>query len=168
MSWERVNDVWHHCDRPAWLDDDGATCSKCQASMTWADDQAPSWVFHNLDTGTIEQVTSGAYFVAVDGLADEDRQVLEDSELAGWHGFGLSEVVSRVGVPVSDVLAVWSAVQAAGVSLSELGALMNTAATVDRDDQTFDNLHRCTDCGVTGGGVQNGLCQDCAARAVEL
>ena len=35
--------------------------------------------------------------------------------------------------------------------------------TVDPDDQTFDNLHRCTDCGVTGGGVENGLCQDCAA-----
>ena len=37
---------------------------------------------------------------------------------------------------------------------------------IPADDQTFDNLHRCTDCGVTGGGVENGLCHDCAARGV--
>ena len=29
------------------------------------------------------------------------------------------------------------------------------------DDQDYDNAHRCTDCGVTGGGVSDGVCQDC-------
>lgn len=33
--------------------------------------------------------------------------------------------------------------------------------TVETDDQEFDNTHRCQDCGVTGGGVDNGLCGDC-------
>ena len=28
-------------------------------------------------------------------------------------------------------------------------------------DQEFDNTHRCHDCGVTGGGVENGLCEGC-------
>lgn len=123
-STEPGSGLW--ADRVERLDAAGRLSWVCVDCM--ADDSAPGWVFHNLDTGTIEQVTFDAYLVAVDELADEDRQVLEDSELAGWHGFGLSEVVSRVGVPVSDVLAVWSAVQAAGVSLSELVALLNTAA----------------------------------------
>lgn len=30
------------------------------------------------------------------------------------------------------------------------------------DDVTFDNLHRCEGCGVTGGGVEFGRCSDCA------
>jgi NMD protein affecting ribosome stability and mRNA decay len=29
------------------------------------------------------------------------------------------------------------------------------------DDQEFDNRHRCSDCGVTGGGVIAGLCDAC-------
>ena len=115
---------WHNCDGCGRLLFSDDSCG-CRHEIP-ADDQAPSWVFHNLDTGTVEEVTPGAYFVAVDGLAHEDRQILEDSELAGWHGFGLSEVISRVGAPVSDVLAVWSAVQAAGVSLSELVALLSS------------------------------------------
>ena len=32
---------------------------------------------------------------------------------------------------------------------------------MDDDDQEFDNTHRCALCGVTGGGVQNRLCEEC-------
>jgi hypothetical protein len=30
---------WKHCGRSAWLDDDGATCSKCQAFTSWDDEE---------------------------------------------------------------------------------------------------------------------------------
>lgn len=29
------------------------------------------------------------------------------------------------------------------------------------DTEEFDNNHRCVGCGVTGGGVEDGLCGDC-------
>jgi hypothetical protein len=28
-------------------------------------------------------------------------------------------------------------------------------------DEEFDNAHRCTKCGVTGGGVENEMCEEC-------
>ena len=28
-------------------------------------------------------------------------------------------------------------------------------------DEEFDNAHRCTECGVTGGGVEDALCEEC-------
>jgi NMD protein affecting ribosome stability and mRNA decay len=28
-------------------------------------------------------------------------------------------------------------------------------------DEEFDNAHRCTNCGVTGGGVENEMCEEC-------
>jgi hypothetical protein len=30
-------------------------------------------------------------------------------------------------------------------------------------DQDYDNAHRCESCGVTGGGVEGGLCEECFA-----
>lgn len=32
-------DKWTHCDRPAWYDDDGVTCSKCQQSFSWDEEE---------------------------------------------------------------------------------------------------------------------------------
>jgi NMD protein affecting ribosome stability and mRNA decay len=29
------------------------------------------------------------------------------------------------------------------------------------DSEEFDNNHRCASCGVTGGGVEDGLCESC-------
>jgi hypothetical protein len=38
--WEYTEDEgWKHCGRSAWLDDDGATCSKCQAFTSWDDEE---------------------------------------------------------------------------------------------------------------------------------
>lgn len=34
-------------------------------------------------------------------------------------------------------------------------------------DQAFDNLHRCADCGVTGGDVDYGLCEDCLRQQMQ-
>lgn len=34
------------------------------------------------------------------------------------------------------------------------------------DNTDFDNDHRCENCGLTGGGVEGGLCEDCFARLV--
>lgn len=72
------------------------------------------------------RVDSSAYVIELDGLRDDERELLGESDSFGWYGPEAAEVVSRVGVPVSDVLAVWSAVQAAGVSLSELVALLSS------------------------------------------
>jgi len=33
-------------------------------------------------------------------------------------------------------------------------------------DEAFDNLHRCLSCGVTGGGIEDGMCDEC--RTTEL
>ena len=38
-DWSYDGDQWNHCDRPAWSDDEGVTCSKCQASFAWDDDE---------------------------------------------------------------------------------------------------------------------------------
>lgn len=37
-GWEYDGNEWSHCDRSAWYDDDGVTCSKCQASFSWDDE----------------------------------------------------------------------------------------------------------------------------------
>jgi hypothetical protein len=31
-------DGWKHCGRVAWVNDDGVTCSRCQAFTSWDDD----------------------------------------------------------------------------------------------------------------------------------
>lgn len=36
-------------------------------------------------------------------------------------------------------------------------------ACVSAIDQDYDNAHRCESCGVTGGGVEGGLCEECFA-----
>lgn len=37
-NWERINDSWTHCGRPAWIEDEGAVCSKCQNVLPWDDE----------------------------------------------------------------------------------------------------------------------------------
>jgi len=39
FDWSYDGDRWNHCDRPAWSDDEGVTCSKCQASFAWDDEE---------------------------------------------------------------------------------------------------------------------------------
>ena len=46
------------------------------------------------------------------------------------------------------------------LALRELAGVLGAAVGSDAD-QDYDNRHRCDGCGVTGGGVVNGACQDC-------
>lgn len=39
-GWSYDGDQWSHCDRPAWSDDEGVTCSKCQVSFSWDEEVA--------------------------------------------------------------------------------------------------------------------------------
>jgi hypothetical protein len=36
------------------------------------------------------------------------------------------------------------------------------------DDNNYDNCHRCENCGVTGGGVENGICESCFINGGKL
>lgn len=35
-NWEYTEENgWIHCDRPAWIEDEGAVCSRCQETNSW-------------------------------------------------------------------------------------------------------------------------------------
>jgi hypothetical protein len=66
-----------------------------------------SWVFTNLDTGTVDGADYGSYLVPVERLTDDERQVLTDADQFGYYGPEASEIVARVGVPIVALIEMW-------------------------------------------------------------
>jgi hypothetical protein len=66
-----------------------------------------SWVFTNLDTGTVEGADYGSYLVPVERLTDDERQVLDDASDFGSFTDEACEIVARVGVPVLALIELW-------------------------------------------------------------
>lgn len=126
------------------------------------------------------RVDSSAYVIDLDGLADDEREILSDSDSFGWYGPEAAAVVSRVGVAMSEVLDAFAIVRrlvAAGLMGQVLDALAAEEAPgfrlcgdCSRDRAAEDD--EWTDCNDDGGAVCNAAagfpCSACAAaRGVE-
>lgn len=100
------------------------------------------------------RVDSSAYVIELDGLTDDERELLGESDSFGWYGPEAAAVVSRVGVPVSDVLAMWKRARG-GLSLElthELGAICEARDWEALEDfvarNGYDESHGyCPNCG---------------------
>lgn len=96
---------WVHCDRPGWLNDDGVTCSKCQASFTW--DERPEWVVLSITEDVSARVDGQTYVVPLDALGAIERRLLDECEAFGWYSPEAADVARRVGVPMSEMVDAW-------------------------------------------------------------
>ena len=66
-----------------------------------------SWVFTNLDTGTVDGADYGSYLVPVESLTDDERQILDDADQFGYYEPEASEIIVRVGVPIVTLIELW-------------------------------------------------------------
>ena len=74
-----------------------------------------SWVFTNLDTGTVDGADYGSYLVPVERLTDDERQVLDDAVDFGSFTDEACEIVARVGLPIVALIELWEKSQARAV-----------------------------------------------------
>lgn len=138
-------------------------------------------VFVNLDTDTVEDLAHDVFVIDPNAttISDADREILETADHYGAFTDEAREIVRRVGIPFADLWAAYEwrrafdrgvadANLSTGVTYGSPDSPLSVAYDMGRnygeragDDQDYDNAHRCTDCGVTGGGVVGGLCQDC-------
>ena len=142
-------------------------------------------VFVNLDTDTVEDCKHDVFVIDPNNAAitDTDREILERADHFGAFTDDARAIVRRVGVPFSALWAAYEWRQAfdrgiadanlsTGVTYGSPDSVLSAAYDMGRnygetagadsdDDQDYDNRHRCAGCGVTGGGVVNGACQDC-------
>lgn len=130
-----------------------------------AAEREPRYVVVSTSEDVSLRVDSSAFVVDLDGLADDERELLGDSDSFGWYGPEAAAVVSRVGVAMSEVLdalAIVRRLDAAGLMCQVLDAL----AAEERDDEDEED-DEWTDCNDDGGAVCNAAagfpCSACAA-----
>ena len=160
---------WVHCDRPGWLNDEGVTCSKCQASFAW--DERPEWVVLSITEDVSARVDGQTYVVPLDALGVIERELLNDCESFGWYSPEAADVARRVGVPMSEMVDAFQLVS----KLRESGELVRVLEWVaqweaDQVDDEDDSETQCADCfddDPAGGWAEEApgfrLCFGCAS-----
>ncbi len=69
-----------------------------------AAEREPRYVVVSTSEDVSLRVDSSAFVVRLGGLADDEREILSDSDSFGWYGPEPVAIVERVGVPLGDVL----------------------------------------------------------------
>lgn len=151
---------WHDCDGCGRLLFSDDSCG-CRHEIP-AEDQAPGWVFHNLETGTVDGVGADSWLLDVDTLTADELRHLHDADSLGWFDTGADEIVRARGVAMSEVLdalAIVRRLDAAGL----MGQVLDALAAEEEDDEEDE----WTDCNDDGGAVCNAAagfpCSACAA-----
>jgi hypothetical protein len=116
--------------------------------MSAGEDQA-GWVFHNLETGTVDGVGADSWLLDVDTLTADELRHLHDADSLGWFDAGAAEIVRARGVAMSEVLDAFAIVRrldAAGLTSQVLDALAAEEAP---------GFRLCGDCSRDRAGVES-------------
>lgn len=147
-------------------------------------------VFVGWETSTVDPCGNGDESYVID--LDDCGYVIDGDD---WHDDAvISELARAHGVSVADLWAAYKREQQRPREVCPVGELAGDPheyvagdgvvipwdvagdprtgveacrGCVSVIDQDYDNAHRCESCGVTGGGVENGLCGECAPTTCE-